>query len=112
MSGTSDARLSLNTLAPMAQPTPHAQLPPVVLFDDGLGLLSPLTDLRPSFDIRTGALTLRERLGPRIEAWHCPVHLQPLVRERMSMTALEDLRTDGPLLFLNGRCPIPPREAF
>lgn len=33
-----------------------------VLFDDGVGL-SPLDDLRCSFDIRTGALTLHERIS-------------------------------------------------
>lgn len=34
----------------------------IYVFDDGLGELSPLTDLRPSFDVRTGALTAIERL--------------------------------------------------
>jgi UDP-N-acetylglucosamine diphosphorylase / glucose-1-phosphate thymidylyltransferase / UDP-N-acetylgalactosamine diphosphorylase / glucosamine-1-phosphate N-acetyltransferase / galactosamine-1-phosphate N-acetyltransferase len=33
----------------------------VYVLDDGKGLLSPLTDLRPSFMVRTGALTTLER---------------------------------------------------
>lgn len=35
---------------------------PAIVFDDGLGRLGPLTDLRASFDIRTGARTTLERL--------------------------------------------------
>ena len=34
----------------------------VCVFHDGKGKLDPLTDLRPSFDIRTGALTTLERM--------------------------------------------------
>ena len=33
----------------------------LILFDDGAGELAPLTDLRPAFDIRTGAWTALER---------------------------------------------------
>lgn len=36
---------------------------PLAIFDDGLGSLAPLADLRAVADIRTGALTLRERLA-------------------------------------------------
>ena len=36
--------------------------PPVVLWDDGLARLGPLTHTRPAHDVRTGAFTLRERM--------------------------------------------------
>ena len=35
---------------------------PVIFFDDAKGLLSPLTDLRASYEIRTGAMTTAERM--------------------------------------------------
>lgn len=93
-------------------PTP----PPIVLFDDGLGLLSPLTDLRASFEVRTGALTAIERLGhtagARMAAWACPPSLQPLVGERIGVPPLGDLRSDDPLLLVNGRCPLLPAAAL
>jgi len=38
------------------------QTPPVVLWDDALARLGPLTDTRSAHDVRTGALTLRERM--------------------------------------------------
>jgi acetyltransferase-like isoleucine patch superfamily enzyme len=92
-----------------------ANPPPLVLFDDGLGLLSPLTDLRAAFDVRTGALTLRERLersGQRIAAWMAPESIAPLIRERTNIPPASDLRTETPHLFLNGRCPLVPAEVF
>lgn len=39
----------------------------VVLFDDGRGLLAPLTGLRAAFDVRCGALTVAERISSEIE---------------------------------------------
>lgn len=36
--------------------------PPVVLWDDGRARLAPLTHTRPASSVRTGALTLRERM--------------------------------------------------
>lgn len=36
---------------------------PTILFDDGLGVLSPLNDTRAAFDIRCGGLTLAERVA-------------------------------------------------
>lgn len=43
----------------MPSPAPF----PLILFDDQLGQLSPLDDLRPIFAIRTGALTTAQRLA-------------------------------------------------
>jgi UDP-N-acetylglucosamine diphosphorylase/glucosamine-1-phosphate N-acetyltransferase len=91
-----------------------ANLPPLILFDDGLGLLSPLTDLRPSFDVRTGAFTQRERIarlsGARIAACSVPPALEPLFRSALPRVA--ELRPDVPHLFINGRCPLPSRDAL
>lgn len=57
-----------------------------VLIDDGNPALSPLTDLRPAFDIRTGALTLFERielvLGTPVSGVQVPDRLAALTRER------------------------------
>lgn len=89
-----------------------------VLFDDGRGLLAPLTDLRPAFAVRTGALTIRERLrralGLEIVALYVPPRLEALARTRTgeapvnpSGAELEALATqtpDGTLLLINGRC--------
>ncbi len=92
----------------------------VVLFDDGLGELSPLTDLRAAFDVRTGAFTLRERLwrdagsGLTLAAWECPEPLRALVRERMGGGApwIGEMRGSEDVLFINGRCPLVPVEAM
>ena len=40
-----------------------ASAPGVLLFDDGTGDLGPLSDLRASFEQRTGGLALLERVG-------------------------------------------------
>lgn len=64
------------------------ELPPVVLIDDadqpGV-MLSPLTDLRPSYAVRTGALTLLERLplclGVAVAGACVPEPLSAIARE-------------------------------
>jgi UDP-N-acetylglucosamine diphosphorylase/glucosamine-1-phosphate N-acetyltransferase len=91
-------------------------LPPIVIFDDGLGLLSPLTDLRASFEVHTGAFTTLERVraipAASIAAWASPESLQSLIKERVGFPPLNDLRGDGSYLFINGRCPIVPPAAL
>ncbi len=87
-----------------------------VLFDDGLGLLSPLTDLRPSFAVRTGALTTRERqrrlLNLNIVALVVRPDLLEMARSRAGeppINTFDHLAADGgPVLVLNGRCVLPP----
>lgn len=80
-----------------------------VLFDDGLGEIAPLADLRASFDIRTGALTTRERLeralGLRIEAVFVRPALVDMYTSRAGNTPVNTLSpTDEPVLLINGRC--------
>ncbi len=88
-----------------------------VLFDDGQGLLGPLTDLRPSFAVRTGALTTRERLvrvlGLSLEALHVRPALLDMARSRAGEPPINDVPLgDGPLLLINGRCVLPPARAL
>jgi UDP-N-acetylglucosamine diphosphorylase/glucosamine-1-phosphate N-acetyltransferase len=105
----------------------------VIVFDDRLGQLAPLTDLRPSFLVRTGALTTLGRLcrDPRwrvegVMAPHAWLALtrELLVREREHDGALPaDLpvySADAPgadqppiaeALYLNGACVLPHGEA-
>ena len=64
---------------------------PVVLFDDGVRV-APLNDLRASIDVRTGALTTRER-------WS---------RLRNDVRTGGDVSGEAEVLLVNGRCPLPP----
>jgi UDP-N-acetylglucosamine diphosphorylase / glucose-1-phosphate thymidylyltransferase / UDP-N-acetylgalactosamine diphosphorylase / glucosamine-1-phosphate N-acetyltransferase / galactosamine-1-phosphate N-acetyltransferase len=89
----------------------HVQLPPIVLWDDGLESLSPLNDLRASFDVRTGALTLAERVGlvfgARPAGLIVPEVLAGITRERWTGVPVnQQLRVDdlpAEVLLINGR---------
>jgi len=48
------------------------RLPPIILFDDGLGRFGPLTDLRASFELRIGPLTPAERWPEACALWARP----------------------------------------
>jgi UDP-N-acetylglucosamine diphosphorylase / glucose-1-phosphate thymidylyltransferase / UDP-N-acetylgalactosamine diphosphorylase / glucosamine-1-phosphate N-acetyltransferase / galactosamine-1-phosphate N-acetyltransferase len=79
----------------------------VYLFDDGLPL-APLTDLRPAFDIRTGALTTFERVelgwGRRIAGLIVPPELESITRERHPGVPVNHFDDDAQEAFLlNGR---------
>ncbi|MBK9187748.1 MAG: hypothetical protein IPM33_02230 [Phycisphaerales bacterium] len=86
----------------------------VILFDDGLSELSPLTDLRAAFDLRTGALTTLERWrrtpNRRVVALYCPKAIEAVTRERHTIAVNKPPSGDEPLLLVNARCPRPPRE--
>lgn len=91
---------------------------PILIFDDGLGALAPLTDLRAAFEIRTGALTTLERalhaLGGTLIGARVPETLAPLVRDRLKppVNAPLSLIDRTPLvLALNGRCVLLPAAA-
>jgi UDP-N-acetylglucosamine diphosphorylase/glucosamine-1-phosphate N-acetyltransferase len=87
----------------------------IIVYDDGKGDLSPLTDLRPVFDVRTGALTTLERLR-RSAAWQVaalfvPDAIRPLARATHAEPVNpQELPPGGPWLAYNGRCVIPPSE--
>lgn len=87
-------------------------MPDAIVTCDGLPELAPLTDLRASFDVRTGALTTLERLerslGLRIAALRVPDRLAGVTRERHP-----GVPVNGPgaglaadVLLINGRCPV------
>lgn len=94
-------------------------MPRAILFDDGHGALGPLTDLRASFEVRTGALTSGERLARVLGAmgrWEVvgvvvPERLAALVAER-SETPVNDggAPGGGSVLLVNGRCVLLPED--
>lgn len=87
---------------------------PAVVFDDGLGQLAPMTDLRAAFDVRTGALTTLERLrlvlGLRIAALYVPEHLEGVTAEAHDLPINRMPVQSGEVFVINGRCPLPPEQ--
>lgn len=85
---------------------------PVILFDDGRGELGPLTDLRPAFDVRTGALTMAERVRKQyrspLYAWMAGAPITPLRKERSDLAWIGRVKLDCATLLINGRCPLVP----
>jgi UDP-N-acetylglucosamine diphosphorylase / glucose-1-phosphate thymidylyltransferase / UDP-N-acetylgalactosamine diphosphorylase / glucosamine-1-phosphate N-acetyltransferase / galactosamine-1-phosphate N-acetyltransferase len=86
-----------------------------ILFDDGRGQLSPLTDLRAAFDVRTGAMTTLERLrlamGLNIEGLLVPAPLAALTGEAHPGVPINDLgNVPGDVLLINGRCALAYKE--
>ncbi len=90
-----------------------------IVFDDGKGRLGPLTDLRASFEIRTGARTTLERWrsalpalrGDEVREMVVPEALAPLVCERHGpvVHTPASLPTQGnePVMLINGRWLLP-----
>lgn len=97
-----------------------------VVFDDGQGRLGPMTDLRSSFEVRTGAFTTFERLRHFLEtvvgaevravAAAAAPGLGPLATERLGLPHITastldlDRYGDDEAVFVNGRCVLPPDE--
>lgn len=86
------------------------RIPPIVLFDDGLGRFGPLTDLRASFELRIGARTAVERLASEglaalwtRPAWRSEPALREIVaaRHRVPVDALPESFEE--VLLVNGR---------
>ena len=85
-----------------------------ILFDDGKGVLSPLNDLRPTFAIRTGAMTISERLTQAFDLEPIGVVVpQPMVELTSELTTLPvntpPEEGDDEVLLINARCPLPLR---
>jgi UDP-N-acetylglucosamine diphosphorylase/glucosamine-1-phosphate N-acetyltransferase len=85
----------------------------LAVVDDGFSL-GPLNDLRPSFDIRTGAMTTLRRtettLGLTASLW-VPLHLEAITKERHPDRAINTLPAGvAKVLIVNGRCALPRRE--
>lgn len=91
-----------------------------VVFDDAWPGLGPLTDLRPSFCVRTGALLTVERLAiilkaaaaTNLNAAWVPTDFAPLAREqvRLPVNDWSALAAEKSILVVNGRCVSPPTE--
>ena len=85
--------------------------PPLVVFDDARATLTPLTDLRPSWDIRTGAMTTRQRLesllGTLVSACRPCADLAELTRESCPVFG-DDAPATGRVVLVSGACALPP----
>ncbi len=88
----------------------------VYLFDDGKGKLAPLTDLRPAFAVRTGAVTTIERIEQMlgddedIAGVFVSEHHKPLVEEAYEFSVNTMPSGVDSVLLINGRCPLPPGD--
>lgn len=85
----------------------------IVLLDDGCASLAALADLRPVFDVRNGALTMRTRIealhGPEsIAAWWVPDDKRALCAERASVPVSDATALPDDLIMVNGRCVLVP----
>lgn len=93
-------RAGAGILSPMAET--------ILLFDDGAPGLSPLTDLRACFELRTGALTTAERLhrqtGLPIAGLIVPDELAGILASRSDLP-VNQLPEGDSFLLINGRCP-------
>jgi UDP-N-acetylglucosamine diphosphorylase / glucose-1-phosphate thymidylyltransferase / UDP-N-acetylgalactosamine diphosphorylase / glucosamine-1-phosphate N-acetyltransferase / galactosamine-1-phosphate N-acetyltransferase len=79
------------------------------VFDDGKGTLAPLTDFRASFDIRSGAFTMLERVRVRhrVLGLFVPAPIESLTREAHPEQPVNPALTgDEPIILLNGRAPL------
>lgn len=84
---------------------------PAIFWDDDRGLLAPMRDLRPIFGVRTGALTTIDRLeralGLDPVGVFVPEALAGVTRESQPLPVNELAKDAGPVLVVNGRCPLP-----
>lgn len=80
----------------------------LILFDDGGGRLSPITDLRAAFELRTGAVTTAERLAQQVGSAPVAYAVRPVLADLLAsryaepINALPDSGDD--FLVVNGRC--------
>lgn len=88
-----------------------------LLFDDGLGRLTPLTDLRSASLVRTGALTTLERhrlmlpkMGVEVRGvWTAPIHAE-VTAESTDLPVNLLSPAAGDVVLINSRCVLPPPE--
>ena len=82
----------------------------MVIFDDGLGQLGPMTDLRASFEVRTGMLTTAGRIAAarreKLVGFWVPPRLHALVSERAG-APVNRLPRDDVLTCISGRWAMP-----
>ncbi|MDY7108999.1 MAG: putative sugar nucleotidyl transferase [Planctomycetota bacterium] len=82
----------------------------MIIFDDGLGQFGPMTDLRASFEIRSGMYTTAGRLAAHrpktLAGYWVPRHLAPLVAERAN-APVNTLPDEEVLYCASGRWAMP-----
>ncbi|MCZ6492461.1 MAG: putative sugar nucleotidyl transferase, partial [Planctomycetota bacterium] len=85
-------------------------MPRMIIFDDGLGQLGPMTDLRASFEVRTGMLTTAGRLAAHrpksLAGYWVPDHLKSLLTERAN-APVNRLPNEEVFYCVNGRWAMP-----
>ena len=85
-------------------------MPRMIIFDDGLGQLGPMTDLRASFEVRTGVLTTAGRIAahrPRsLAGYWVPDHLKDVLIERAN-APVNHLPDEEVVYCVNGRWAMP-----
>ncbi len=83
---------------------------PMIIFDDDLGKLGPMTDVRASFEVRTGMLTTAGRIMARrresLKGYWVPDHLADVVRERAD-ARVNEVPQGKSVLCVNGRWRMP-----
>ncbi len=87
---------------------------PMIIFDDGLGELGPMTDLRAAFEVRSGMLTTAQRIvaarPEKLAGYRVPERLAGLVAERAD-APVNRMPQSQTILCVNGRWGLPdPRE--
>jgi UDP-N-acetylglucosamine diphosphorylase/glucosamine-1-phosphate N-acetyltransferase len=86
----------------------------MIIFDDGRGQLGPMTDLRASFEVRTGMFTTAARIAAHrpktLGGYWVPDRLRPVVAARANapVNVLSD--DDETLYCVNGRWAVPDHE--
>jgi UDP-N-acetylglucosamine diphosphorylase/glucosamine-1-phosphate N-acetyltransferase len=82
----------------------------LIIFDDGMGRLGPMTDLRASFEVRTGMHLTCQRIAlawPKaLAGYWVQERLLELVRERAN-APVNALPSDESVLLVNGRWAMP-----
>ncbi|MCC6680673.1 MAG: hypothetical protein IT445_07195 [Phycisphaeraceae bacterium] len=79
----------------------------LLIYDDQRGCWGPLTDLRPIFDVRSGAVSNRTRIertvGRSAAALSVPARLAAVMRRREPNQVINGEQYDGRWLVVNGR---------
>src|SRR5690554_1827256 len=82
----------------------------MIIFDDGLGHFGPMTDMRASFELRTGMYTTAGRaicMRPKsLAGYWVPPRLEALLRERAN-APVNELPDEEEVLCVNGRWAMP-----
>ena len=82
----------------------------LIIFDDGLGQLGPMTDLRASFEVRSGMVTTAGRLAGQwpgaLAGYWVPPRLEAVVGERAG-AAVNRLPDGDDFFCVNGRWALP-----